>query len=371
MFLFEEYISPISDTEFAGSDPRSDVSPTSTYYALKDLRNQLRAAERNALVDEEGIASLSRDWIPLLEQCSEAIKTESKDIEYLAWLIEGLCRVHGFKGIAFGFSVAKHLLEHHFESLYPTLDDGDEISDKVSALVGLNGSAGEGTLIIPIKSIYMTDSVSMDPFSFWEYQQGYDISRLSDEKREKKITQGAVDFEQLEKSAAETSTEFFVSLKNDIEDAIEKFAALSEVMDKVTGEPQPTSNIKQALEVSLAAVNHVAADKLEAAQIALDKANAEPEEEVVEDEIEADSTQPKKRVSDEIDSRENAIKKLQEIATFFRKTEPHSPMSYTIEQVIRWSELSLPELLNELITDSDARTGYFKLSGIKISETET
>nr|MDC2856863.1 type VI secretion system ImpA family N-terminal domain-containing protein [Ningiella sp. W23] len=147
-------------------DPRSDVSPTSTYYALKDLRNQLRAAERNALVDEEGIASLSRDWIPLLEQCSEAIKTESKDIEYLAWLIEGLCRVHGFKGIAFGFSVAKHLLEHHFESLYPTLDDGDEISDKVSALVGLNGSAGEGTLIIPIKSIYMTDSVSMDPFSF-------------------------------------------------------------------------------------------------------------------------------------------------------------------------------------------------------------
>ncbi|MFP3398642.1 hypothetical protein SB749_20160, partial [Brevibacterium sp. SIMBA_078] len=83
-------------------------------------------------------------------------------------------------------------------------------------------------------------------------------------------------------------TEFFVSLKNDIEDAIEKFAALSEVMDEVTGEPQPTSNIKQALEVSLAAVNHVASDKLEAAQIALDKANAEPEEKAVEDASEAD-----------------------------------------------------------------------------------
>lgn len=370
MFLFEEYISPISDAEFAGIDPRSDVSPTSTYYALKDLRNQLRAAERNALVDEEGIASLSRDWLPLLEQCSEAIKTESKDIEYLAWLIEGLCRIHGFKGIAFGFRVAKYLLEHHFEALYPTLDEGDEISDKVSALVGLNGTAGEGTLIIPIKSIYMTDSVSMDPFSFWEYQQGYDISRLSDEKREKKITQGAVDFELLEKSAAETSTDFFVSLKSDIEEAIEQFAALSEVMDQVTGEPQPTSNIKQALEVSLAAIKHVAADKLEAAQIAIDTANAEPEEELVED-VQTDSAQPTKLSRNEINSRENAIKKLQEIAIFFRKTEPHSPMSYTIEQVIRWSELSLPELLNELITDNDARTGYFKLSGIKISETET
>nr|MDC2856862.1 hypothetical protein [Ningiella sp. W23] len=108
----------------------------------------------------------------------------------------------------------------------------------------------------------------------------------------------------------------FCIFKNDIEDAIEKFAALSEVMDKVTGEPQPTSNIKQALEVSLAAVNHVAADKLEAAQIALDKANAEPEEEVVEDEIEVDSAQPKKRVSDEIDSRENAIKNFKKLRHF-------------------------------------------------------
>ncbi|MBH0000350.1 MULTISPECIES: type VI secretion system protein TssA [Pseudoalteromonas] len=371
MFLLEEYISPISDTEIAGIDPRSDVSPTSTYYALKDLRNQLRAAERNALVDEQGISSLSRDWLPLLEQCSEAIKTESKDIEYLAWLIEALCRIHGFKGLAFGFKVAYSLLENHFESLYPTLDTDDDISDKVSALVGLNGTAGEGTLIIPIKSIYLTDSVSLDAFSFWEYQQGYDISRLNEEKREKKIAQGSVDFELIEKSAAETSTEFFLSLKQDIEDSIEEFSILSDVMDKVTDQPQPTSNIKKALEVALAAVKHIAADKLEAAEIALAEKNAEEEDTDTGGDDNSVEVLIEKSSSNEINSRESAIKKLKEIATFFRKTEPHSPMSYTIEQVIRWSELSLPELLNELITDSDARTGYFKLSGIKISETET
>ncbi|GEB71434.1 type VI secretion protein ImpA [Pseudoalteromonas carrageenovora] len=370
MFLFEEYISPISDTEVAGIDPRSDVSPTSTYYALKDLRNQLRAAERNALVDEEGISSLARDWLPLLEQCSKAIKTQSKDIEYLAWFIEALCRIHSFKGLAFGFKVAHNLLDNYFDELYPSLDDDDEVSDKVSALVGLNGSAGEGTLIIPIKSIYLTDSASMESYSFWEYQQGYDISRLTDEKREKKLNLGAVDYELIERSAAETSTEFFVTLKQDIENAIEQFALLSEVMDRVTGQPQPTSNIKQALEVSLAAVEHVAADKLEAAEKA--KAALNEVQEVVQsedDEGQGVALQAVK-VNNEINSRESAINKLKEIATFFRKTEPHSPMSYTIEQVIRWSELSLPELLNELITDSDARTGYFKLSGIKISETE-
>ena len=373
MFVFEEYISPISESQFAGADPRADVSPTSTYYALKDLRNQLRAAERNALVDEEGISSLAHDWLPLLEQCSTAIKTESKDIEYLAWLIEALCRIYGFKGLAFGFSVARYLIENHFDSLYPSLDEDDEISDKVSALVGLNGAAGEGTLIIPIKSIYLTDSVSLDSFSFWEYQQGYDISRLSEDKRSKKIAQGAVDYEKIEQSAAETSIEFFINLKNEIEETIEKFSLLSVALDEAIGSPQPTSNIKQALELGLAAINHVAANKFEAADKAAAKAAAKLQNnETADTENESEDAPAKNTIAnEEINSRDGAIDKLKEIALYFRETEPHSPMSYTIEQVIRWSELSLPELLNELITDSDARTGYFKLSGIKISETET
>ncbi|WP_404343644.1 type VI secretion system protein TssA [Pseudoalteromonas mariniglutinosa] len=370
MFTFEEYISPISDTGFAGIEPRSDVSPTSTYYALKDLRNQLRASERVALVDEEGISSLSRDWLPLLEQCSEAIKTESKDIEYLAWLIESMCRLHGFRGLAFGFRIAHYLIDNHFEDLFPLLDKGDEKSDKVSALVGLNGIATEGALIIPIKSIPLTDGTNYDSFTFWEYQQAYEISRLSEEKREKKIAQGGVDFDEIEQSALETSSEFFLQLKADIENAIEEFAVLSDVMDRVTEQPQPTSNIKQALEFSLSAVNHVGGDKLQAVEQAGFIDEQLDDSENASDEI-VDKQNTQSINNGVIDSRASAVKKLEEIAHFFRKTEPHSPMSYTIEQVIRWSELSLPELLNELITDNDARSGYFKLSGIKVSETET
>ena len=367
MFVFDEYIAPISEDAFAGIEPRSDVSPTSTYYSLKDMRNQLRAAERLALVDDEGIASLARDWQPLLEQCSAALKSESKDIEYLAWFTEALCRVHGFKGLAFGFRVAHELISHHFEALYPSLDEGDEISDKVSALVGLNGVAGDGALIIPIKSIALTHSQNYEPFTYWEYQQAYDISRLNEEKREKKIAQGAIDFELIEKSAQETPAEFFLDIKNGIEEALAEFSALSSALDNATEQSQPTSNIKQALEECLNAVLHLGEDKFKSLEA---KSIQEPQEnEQVEGETPVGENPS--RNDTQINSRENAINKLQEIAQFFRKTEPHSPMSYTIEQVIRWSELSLPELLNELITDSDARTGYFKLSGIKVSETET
>tara|TARA_Y100000782_G_scaffold110646_1_gene137416 strand:- start:10787 stop:11923 length:1137 start_codon:yes stop_codon:yes gene_type:complete len=369
MFTLEEYIAPISEDHFAGIEPRSDVSPTSTYYSLKDLRNQLRAAERLALVDDEGIASIARDWLPLLDQCSNALKTESKDIEYLAWFIEAMCRVHGFKGLAFAFRAAHELIENHFDELYPLLDEDDEISDKVSALIGLNGVASEGALIIPIKSIPLTESHNYEPFTFWEYQQAYDTSRLSDEKREKKIAQGAIDFDVIEKGAQETPVEYFVDLKNGIENALTEFLQLSASLDKATNQSQPTSYIKQALEQCLNAVLHLGADKLSA----LEQQVLEEQQDIAEEDDSQESSSASTSKSDNgaITSREGAIKKLQEIALYFRKTEPHSPMSYTIEQVIRWSELSLPELLNELITDSDARTGYFKLSGIKVSETET
>ena len=370
MFEFDEYVSAISDTNFTGIDPRSDVSPTSTYYSLKDLRNQLRASERNALVDEEGISSIARDWKPLLDQCSTAIKNESKDIEYLAWFIESLCRLYGFKGLSFGFKVTRHLIENHFDSIFPSLDDEDEPFEKLSAIVGLNGISSEGTLIIPIKSIYITEEVSIGAFTFWEYQQAYDVSRLTGDKKEKKLNNGALEYEQVEKSASETSTQFFVELKSSIESAIEEFTLLSQVMDNVTGLPQPTSNIKQALETSIVAIKHLAADKLlEAERAAARLLHVEEDNDGSNDGSIKQSKE--ENFSEFISSRSDAIRKLQEIATFFRKAEPHSPMSYTIEQVIRWSDLSLPELLNELIADNDARTGYFKLSGIKVSETET
>ena len=42
---------------------------------------------------------------------------------------------------------------------------------------------------------------------------------------------------------------------------------------------------------------------------------------------------------------------LQEIAEYFRRTEPHSPLAYALEQAVRWGRTPLPKLLEELIPD--------------------
>ena len=56
-----------------------------------------------------------------------------------------------------------------------------------------------------------------------------------------------------------------------------------------------------------------------------------------------------------VPSREHALIMLQEIAEFFRRTEPHSPLAYTLEQAVRWGRTPLPKLLEELIPDPGGR----------------
>jgi type VI secretion system protein ImpA len=55
------------------------------------------------------------------------------------------------------------------------------------------------------------------------------------------------------------------------------------------------------------------------------------------------------------------------VAEFFRKTEPHSPVSYALDQVVRWGRMPLPELWTELIAD-DARKAVFKQIGIRVDD---
>jgi type VI secretion system protein ImpA len=69
--------------------------------------------------------------------------------------------------------------------------------------------------------------------------------------------------------------------------------------------------------------------------------------------------------SGEIRDREDAFQTLLKVADFFRRTEPHTPVSYALEQAVRWGRMALPELLAELIPDEQPRVTLFKQVGIR------
>jgi type VI secretion system protein ImpA len=46
-----------------------------------------------------------------------------------------------------------------------------------------------------------------------------------------------------------------------------------------------------------------------------------------------------------VQTREDAFRALLQVADFFRRTEPHSPVSYALEQAVRWGRMSLPGIV--------------------------
>ena len=74
------------------------------------------------------------------------------------------------------------------------------------------------------------------------------------------------------------------------------------------------------------------------------------------------------RPGSRVQTREDAFRALLQVAEFFKRTEPHSPVSYALEQAVRWGKMPLPDLLAELIPEEAAREQLFKLVGIKPPE---
>jgi len=354
---FAQLAQPISEQLPCGEDPRLDASPLSTYFTLKDVRNTARASERKALVDNEPLLSFANEWDPIISQIPEVLLESCKDLEFAAWLIEGLVRRKGFKGLRQGFDIARTLIEHHWEHLYPSPDE-DGLVTRVAPLVGLNGYDGEGTLLMPIACVPLTDVIEEQPYSLWEFEQASEVERLEETKRNQRHAAGAVKLEDITVTVNATSAEFFISLLQDIEAASQAYQQLSLAVDEAVGEPQPSSHIVKRLSDCIEAVRYLAADKLSAAEL-----EAVVEEISIESDQQSEISVPE-GPSDQLRNRADAIQQLGNIAEFFKQTEPHSPMAYAIEQVVRWSGMSLPDLLQELISDNEARTGYFRLTGI-------
>jgi type VI secretion system protein ImpA len=64
-------------------------------------------------------------------------------------------------------------------------------------------------------------------------------------------------------------------------------------------------------------------------------------------------------------SRDDALRMLGEIAEFFRRTEPHSPIAYTLDEAVRRGRLTWPELLQEVVADANLRNSILSMLGIR------
>ena len=357
-------LAPIEGESPAGNDIRQDSSPTSNYHSIKTARAAARAAERNRVHDGD-TSEADEHWRKIISLAPEILAKQSKDLEIASWFTEALIRRHGFQGLRDAFQLIQGLVENFWDHLYP-MPDEDGMETRTAPLSGLNGEGAEGVLIAPIRKVPITEGQDPGPFSFWQYQQALDVQRsASEDARNSKADKLGFTLDDIEKAVNESSEAFYTDLLDDVTDAIATYRNINQMLEAHCGsdEAPPTRNIINILEECRGAISHIGKHKLPVAV-----------EESVADETAEGADQPQNgspaaavKVG-AINSRETAFKQLLDIAQFFRKTEPHSPVSYVLEKAVKWGNMPLNELIVELIPDSSSRERYSELTGVKSNE---
>lgn len=295
-------------------------------------------------------------WSKLVQITSQKLRDKSKDLTIGAWLTEGLVHQHGFAGLRDGFALLHGLCDRFWDGVYPLVDDGDlEVrAAPLQSLLERNASIWISEIPLTKNPIKSPDSDDLIPvtYNLWH-------SIVVNQLEDKKPLQGPMD-----QAGAESPTDFLQRLYEDMEDSESALLTLRQLIDDRFGSFAPgTTAVAEAIAKCKSRVATVLAKRgVNVGQAEETSANEQADSK---ESAQAGFSGGTGAVSGPIGSREQALDRLREVADFFRRTEPHSPVPYLIQRAINWSRMSFDQLLIELVKDENSRLDINTTLGIK------
>jgi len=358
---FEAILAPLAGDQPTGVDLRQDFAPTSVYFRLRDARAQARDAERQAdsLGGDDSPPTL---WRPVVKLAIEALKANAKDLEVATWLTEGLVRIAGPQGLMAGASVIAGLVERYWDGLYP-LPEEDDMEPRVAAVAGLSGQGIDGTLMQPLRKITLFRRSDGSAFSVWQYQAAVELSGITDPvRRAQRIDSGVLPFEEVEKEAQLAGAAHWSAQRDAIAKALTSWREMERAFDEKAGQASPPANrVRELLEFVLETCSRFApADGIQESALA---GAAEGSVTLAGGAVAGGSVAGV--APGVINGREQALRQLTEIAGWFMRNEPGSPIGFTLDEAVRRARLGWPELIAELVADETARHSLLTSVGLK------
>lgn len=353
---FEAILAPLPGDPPTGADLREDFAPTSIYFRLRDARAQARDAERQAdsLGGDDSPPAL---WRPVVTLATEALKANAKDLEVATWLTEGLVRIAGLQGLMAGASVIGGLVERYWDGLYP-MPEGDDMEPRVAAVAGLSGQGVDGTLMQPLRKISLFRRSDGAGFSVWQYQASLELSGVTDPaRRAQRLDSGVLPFEDVEKEAHLAGAAHWSAQRQVVASALTAWKEMERAFDEKAGQAGPSvTRVRELLEFILEACSRFApAEGTQAVAMA----------ETTGVSVATPGSAVAATTSGAINGREQALHQLSQIADWFMRNEPGSPIGFTLEEAVRRARLGWPELVAELVADETARRSLLTSVGLK------
>jgi len=375
---------PVNEQQYCGTYIKLDRQ---AFRALRNVYNEANSAARKLLQtpDESELDELNENninsWKRLSDQLCETFQKQTKDIELLSWLMVSQLYLDdtliGFKNT---LDLLNTLLTEHFDELNPVIPEAsikaqdeagklrESLDFKMAAFSQMVGvGENDSILYAPMSQVRLLGNVSY--FTYQSAEMKGECPKLREDLK-KDVSANADKY----KTTIETlkqcktlcndiyvllgskcqpsgvQTPNFMFIINHLDRILKSVGFLTgfsieDKKEQTAEEPVQDNNASSPAEPQTAAVQTVAVQTAGVVNNSLSFELLSKNSEV---------------------TREQVFEELANIAKYFRSTEPHSPVSYLIEKAIRWGHLSLPELLNELISDqADTKNRIFTIAGLQ------
>ena len=324
------------------------------YSGIYDEIREARRADDPTLSQGQWQTELkTADFRHVINLAVPALSEKSKDLQISVWLCEALTGIHGFVGFRDGLRLIKRLEEEFWEQLFPEIDEGD-MEARANAFDWLNSQ-----LSLAIKNVSLTDG-EVFTFNNWEESTRFDIPDILDgleyqeqekfnalkaqaEKENRKTG------EMWRKARRNGNRAFYESMNLSLEECAAELNQLDKVNEEKFDRNQVPSinDLRKVLSDVASVVEKVLAEKRE-----LEPDEVEPEETAAGADGEEGAVKKGPAVgTGAIQSRQDALKRLSDIAEYFRKNEPNSPVSSLIQRAVKWGNMPFEALIQDMVKD--------------------
>ena len=348
----DELLRPLEGETPCGSDMM--------FSAEFDQINEARRFDDPSLAQGEWIAEHKEaDWGRVIRLCEDLLYGRTKDVRVAVWMIESLAKTRGLAGMAEGYRLLTSLCEAFWLHLHPQVED-DDMEPRIGNFEWLANRSNQ-----LIREFLLTRSPKGN-YSTIDFESARALAQ-SIERNPSQADQLAQDarvtLAQFEAARRDTTVRHFVDCCRDAEIASGQVRALQIVLDRFLGMESPSfGSVLEALDDIRQRMKRYAADAGAVDPVA-GTVPAEGQRRAVPSDTEVATTSPCSGGA--IQSRAQAIRQLQDIADFFRQTEPHSPVAYLADKAARWGSMSLHEWLRAVVKDNGALLHVEELLGVE------
>jgi type VI secretion system ImpA family protein len=293
------------------------------------------------------------DWGKIESLCVEALLTESKDLQIAAWLAEAWISLDGIEGYTRGIQILSGLCETFWESIHPQPQDGD-MENRQMIFEWLDSTLSSRLMLVNLtQSKYDQTAFGL---GFYKSVQHSDASQKRAEKTSnpnRKVDPSKIigTVEEFQKSLDQTPDAFLIKQRQNFVEASHATQAFKAGLSSLLGNASPSfSQILGTLKEMERILNSTLQTREPPVPI-ISEPIVEPSGAVPLDETASlvpsiHSRKPSQNL--DLNTRGNAYRQLDIIATFLEQNDPHSLAPQILRQVIRWENKNIADIFGEI-----------------------